>query len=93
MANELDKYEQEIADNIENAESIMTDSLKDDVMQAAKNTYAVNKNKKDKTMTIRISQYDLDNIKARAEKAGLPYQTVAGALLHQYGEGDLDVRL
>jgi predicted DNA binding CopG/RHH family protein len=39
---------------------------------------------KAKNINIRISEKDLQNIKALAAEKGLPYQTFISALLHQY---------
>ena len=43
-----------------------------------------------KPITIRINQLDLIKVKAKAKKKQIPYQTLLGALIHQYAESDKD---
>ncbi len=40
-----------------------------------------------KPITIRINQLDLIKIKAKAKNQQIPYQTLLGALLHDFAEG------
>ena len=43
--------------------------------------------RKDKRINIRISQRDLDSLRARAAEEGLPYQTLISSLLHKFVSG------
>lgn len=49
--------------------------------------------KKSKRVTIRINNQDLIRVKARAQKTGIPYQTLLNALIHQYAEGKTTISL
>lgn len=40
--------------------------------------------KKDAKINIRLSSFDLDNIKRLAAVEGLPYQTLISSILHKY---------
>jgi predicted DNA binding CopG/RHH family protein len=40
--------------------------------------------KKDTKINIRLSSFDLDNIKRIAALEGLPYQTLISSILHKY---------
>ena len=40
---------------------------------------------KTRNINIRLSERDLQKIKAKAAKKGLPYQTFVSSILHQYG--------
>ena len=40
--------------------------------------------RKNRNINIRLSELDLDRIKARAEREGLPYQTLISSVLHKY---------
>jgi predicted DNA binding CopG/RHH family protein len=40
-------------------------------------------------ISIRLDQADLKVLKEKAERAGIGYQTMVSALLHQYALGDL----
>jgi predicted DNA binding CopG/RHH family protein len=41
-----------------------------------------------KPVTLRINQLDLIKIKAKANMNNIPYQTLLGALLHDFAEGE-----
>ncbi|HEX8965155.1 MAG TPA: hypothetical protein VF820_01845 [Patescibacteria group bacterium] len=41
-----------------------------------------------KPVTLRINQLDLIKIKAKAKLKNIPYQTLLGALLHDFAEGE-----
>ncbi|OIN89442.1 hypothetical protein COW80_00165 [Candidatus Beckwithbacteria bacterium CG22_combo_CG10-13_8_21_14_all_01_47_9] len=78
----LDKYEQEI-ENALNSGRIKfkpaSESLKKMLAEAAKNTLAKKKN-----INLRVSFNTYFGLKKKAAKLGLPYQTLAGSILHQY---------
>ena len=40
--------------------------------------------RKRKNINIRISEYDLANLKRKAEAEGIPYQTLITSILHKY---------
>jgi len=40
--------------------------------------------KKNKAISLRISGFDLDLIKKKAEQDGIPYQTLINSVLHKY---------
>ncbi|MDG1172756.1 MAG: hypothetical protein P8M67_00510 [Opitutales bacterium] len=44
---------------------------------------------KDKRINIRMSGRDLLSIKRKANRFGMPYQTLISSVLHQYVSGDL----
>lgn len=48
---------------------------------------------KDKAINIRISEKDLIKLKAKAEEAGVPYNTLVTTLIHQYNKGKLKVKI
>ncbi len=58
--------------------------------EAAKNYLELNTAK---PITIRVNQFDLIKVKARAKRKQIPYQTLLGSLIHQYAEGKQDVSL
>lgn len=41
-----------------------------------------------KPVTIRINQMDLIKVKSKAKMSNIPYQTLLGALIHSYAEGE-----
>lgn len=44
---------------------------------------------KDKRINIRISSRDLSSLQRRANRYGMPYQTLISSILHRYVSGDL----
>jgi predicted DNA binding CopG/RHH family protein len=46
-----------------------------------------------KPITIRVNQFDLIKVKAKAKRQQIPYQTLLGSLIHQYAEGKQKVIL
>ena len=43
---------------------------------------------KTKLVSIRVRAHDLERLRARAEREGLPYQTLINSLIHKYAQGD-----
>jgi len=46
-----------------------------------------------KPVTLRIKQIDLIKIKAKARRKQIPYQTLLGALLHDFAQGERELVL
>lgn len=46
-----------------------------------------------KPVTLRINQLDLIKIKAKAKRKNIPYQTLLGALLHDFAEGEKELHI
>ena len=42
------------------------------------------KTRKTKNINIRINEFDLDQLKQKAEDEGIPYQTLISSVLHKY---------
>ncbi|XVN41973.1 MAG: CopG family antitoxin [Rickettsia endosymbiont of Argas persicus] len=77
MSSKLDSYEQDIEDNFEKHQKF---NDKDEIallQKAAK----VHLNKK-RSVTIRIAEHDIEAIKIKASKHGMPYQTYINMLIH-----------
>ncbi|WP_252177489.1 CopG family antitoxin [Endozoicomonas sp. 4G] len=82
----LDNEEQALLDAFERGEyeSVLTPERKATLEAAARETL-----KKDKRINIRISQQDLLAIQSRAQREGIPYQTLVSSILHKYLSGAL----
>jgi len=84
----LDDYEKEL---LENEDEILREAKKPSVKEgqvyidAARNTM-----NKDKRINIRISSRDLGSLQRRANRYGMPYQTLISSILHRYISGDLN---
>jgi len=87
----LDEEERQVLQAFEKGELIS--NLKDRkeleaIEAAAKNT--INKNKR---VNIRLPEADLKKIKEKASQSGIPYQTLIGAVLHQYAADKLTIAI
>lgn len=84
----MDEYEKEL-NELEKAGAIKThapDAMEMSLLRkAARNTLV-----KDKRINIRISARDLNQLQRRANRYGLPYQTLISSILHRYVSGELE---
>ena len=83
----LDAYEKELLELDEAGKIHFTDVDPEErsvLMAAARETL-----QKDKRINIRMSGRDLLSLKRKANRFGMPYQTLISSILHQYVSGDL----
>ena len=73
----LDKYEQEIEDSIDDYKPISSEEKR-------QISSIIKKAKEKKSVSLRVNAHDLTLIKQRAEKEGIPYQTLISSILHKY---------
>ncbi len=69
--------EMEIENNIEKLKPV-SEAKKDKIEGL------IDKAKKNSSISLRIANYDLEKIKERAGKEGIPYQTLINSILHKY---------
>jgi predicted DNA binding CopG/RHH family protein len=89
----LDDEEKSLEDALENSEFEEDPHFLDTkamLEEAAKKYVELNTAK---PITLRVNQFDLIKVKARAKRKQIPYQTLLGSLIHQYAEGKQDVSL
>ena len=83
----LDPEEQEILNAVESGEwkpaSLSKKGL-ERYVQAARRTL-----KKDRHVHIRLSQTDLEGLKRKAVREGIPYQTLISSILHKFVVGSI----
>lgn len=87
----LDKEELQILEDFERGEFKRIPNLlaeKKALEDAARSTL-----RKDKRINIRISSRDLQQIKMRAAREGMPYQTYISSTLHKLVSGRLEERV
>jgi predicted DNA binding CopG/RHH family protein len=84
---QLDNEEQEILNAFERGE-LKPAANKETEMQKHQQ-YAAETFKKDQRINIRISSRDLDALRKRALREGIPYQTLVTSILHKYVDGRL----
>jgi len=83
----LDEEEKEWMDEVENGnlKSISDlESEKSELIESTKQSFS-----KGLRVNIRVSDFDLSKLKAKAIEEGMPYQTLIGSILHQYVTGKL----
>jgi predicted DNA binding CopG/RHH family protein len=73
----LDAYEQDIEDM---AGILVPASQK----TREKFNAIVEKARKNRSISLRFSNYDLEKVKEKAQKSGLPYQTLITMVIHKY---------
>ncbi len=79
---ELTKEEKKILEDFEKGEFVrVKDSQKKRTLYQK---YAKNTLKKTRNINIRLSEKVLANLKVRAVQQGIPYQTLASSVLHQF---------
>lgn len=73
----LDKYEQEIENNISEYNSA-SDKKRNQINRIIKRA------REKKSVNLRVNTQDLELLKRRAEQEGIPYQTLISSVLHKY---------
>lgn len=89
----LDEEEKQIEQALENGAFEEDPQLEDTkrMLKEAASRYIELHNSK--PITIRINQLDLIKIKAKAKRNQIPYQTLLGALLHEFAEGEKELAI
>lgn len=81
---DLTTDEEQILKDFDNGMFVSVKRAKDEVKkvgEAAKNTLGKNRN-----INLRISEKAIYKLKTKAIKLGIPYQTLASSILHQYAQ-------
>ena len=78
----LDPYEQNIEDHIEKFVPVSKEERK-------RIESMIEKARKNISISLRINSFDLEKIKSKAIRNGLPYQTLITTVLHKYVNEDL----
>lgn len=87
----LDKYEAELLKAIENDEFVEVPNQSREIKKIM--SYFKDFPKKNKRLTIRVDQNDLEQIQSKAIRTGIPYQTLISAVLRQYAKGEISLKL
>ncbi len=83
----LDEEEKKWMDEVENGnlKSVSNlDTEKSEIIESTKQSFS-----KGLRVNVRITDFDLNKLKAKAIEEGMPYQTLIGSILHQYATGKL----
>ncbi len=81
----FEKEELEIIAALENDKLVRSVNVDEEIALAKKaaKEYLM----KSKNVTLRLNMMDLKAIKVKSKEVGIPYQTIIGALVHQYVDG------
>jgi len=82
---ELDAYETELLQSVENGEWQSRGKIADRV----KELQSYVKNQKKKAISIRISENDIYELKKKALESGVPYQNIIQMLIHQFASNKI----
>lgn len=77
MRAKLDSFERQIEDDADRFVPVAGDDR-------TRVEQILEKSRKSRNINIRISEHDLEQVKRRAEREGLPYQTLISSVLHKY---------
>jgi predicted DNA binding CopG/RHH family protein len=86
---ELDEYEKELLESVENEEWQSRGKIDDRV----KELQSYIKNQKKKAISIRISENDIYEIKKKALESGIPYQNIIQMLIHQFASNKIQLSI
>ncbi len=78
----LDKEEEQILKDFEDGKYVRVKDFEQEkkrLQEIARNTL-----NKTKNINLRLSQRDLQKLKAKAAEDGIPYQTLLGSVLHRF---------
>ena len=81
----FDKEEKEILEAYERGEYVSVSDLEEEKKRLKKSARATLR--KNKTVSIRLPERDVEKLKAKAAEKGMPYQTLIASVLHQYSSG------
>jgi predicted DNA binding CopG/RHH family protein len=81
----LDEFEQDIENNFESLRTIKNLKSEMDLIKKAASSHS----KRKKSITLRVHEMDLETMKIKASKLGIPYQTYINILIHKDATSDL----
>ena len=87
----LDDEERQLIKDIENDVFVSVPNKEEEIKRLR--SYAANYLKKDKRLTLRVAKVDLEKIKDKAIKSGIPYQTLISSLIRQYANGRISLQI
>ena len=89
----LDPYEQEIEDAMERGEFVHVKDFEENKKMFEEAAKRYSELKKSKSVTFRMKNENLIELKAKAKKREIPYQTILNLLAKKYIDGGIDLSL
>ena len=81
---DLSKEEEELLQSLDEGELVSVKETERTTEIARLQNIASNSLNRARNINIRLSERDLQKLKARAVEKGIPYQTLVASVLHQY---------
>ena len=90
----LDEHESRIEQSLEKGEfiSVLTPSRKKQLSDAARKTLEL-REKKEARVNLRLPSSTISGLRAKAKEIGMPYQTLASTVLHQFASGRFTLKI
>lgn len=85
----LDDYEKELIKAIDNDEFVEVPNQEAEIKKYT--SYFKNMPKKNKRVTIRVENDDLNLIQDKAIQTGIPYQTLISSILRKFARGKINI--
>lgn len=89
----LDEEEQALEDALERGDFEESSNLEETRAMLREAAQRYNELHATKPITLRVNQLDLIKIKAKAKRSNIPYQTLLGAVLHDFAENKTEIKL
>ncbi|MDP4010721.1 MAG: antitoxin [Candidatus Roizmanbacteria bacterium] len=88
----LDDYERQLIKDMENDEFVEVPNQEEEIRKIRESAkYTLEKLKKDKRITIRVGNNDLESIQNKALESGIPYQTLISSILRKFARGKINI--
>lgn len=88
----LDNYERDLIKAIDNDEFVEIPNQEEEIKKLKSYAkYTLEKMKKDKRITIRVENNDLELIQNKAIETGIPYQTLIASILRKFARGKINI--
>ena len=88
----LDNYERDLIKAIENNEFVEVPNQEKEIKKLRSYAkYTLEKMKKNKRITIRVENDDLESIQVKAIESGIPYQTLIASILRKFARGKINI--
>lgn len=85
----LDDYEKQLIKDLKNNEFVEVPNQEEETKRYV--SYFKNMPKKNKRVTIRVENDDLELIQDKAIKSGIPYQTLIASILRKFARGKINI--
>ena len=88
----LDDYERQLIKDMENDEFVEVPNQEEEIRKIREYAkYTLEKLKKNKRITIRVDNNDLESIQNKAIESGIPYQTLIASIIRKFARGKINI--